>query len=190
MALLGLIAVTVPAERLVDLTKPFNARLIELAPEVASPPPPPPKHPPKKALPTPLPILVATTPTPVSEVPAFVVAPQPPAPITAPPIAAPTVAPESPVVAARFDADYLDNPKPAYPKASRKLGEEGTVVLRVRVSVNGLPEQVELKHTSGFQRLDQAALDTVERWRFVPARRGNEAIVAWVLVPITFNLKG
>lgn len=118
-------------------------------------------------------------------------APQPPAPVAATPIAAaPVVALEAPVVAARFDADYLDNPKPHYPKVSRKLGEAGKVLLRVRVSAAGLPEHIELKHTSGFPRLDQVALDTVMRWRFVPARRGNEAIASWVLVPITFKLQG
>lgn len=192
-AAIGLIATVVPADRLADIARPFTARLIELAPEVPAPPPPPPKQPPKPQVQrVAQPVMVAAASTPTPEAPSFVVAPQPPAPIAAPPItvAPPVVAHDPVVVAARFDADYLDNPKPAYPKVSRKLGEEGKVVLRVRVSAAGLPEHIELKHTSGSARLDQAALDTVMRWRFVPARRGNEAIASWVLVPVTFNLQG
>lgn len=193
VAVLGLIATVVPADRLVDIARPFTARLIESAPEVPAPPPSPPQQPPKQKIQRiAQPVMVAAASTPTSETPAFVVAPQPTAPIAAPPImaASSVVAPEPTVVAARFDADYLDNPKPAYPKVSRKLGEEGKVILRVRVSATGLPEHIELKHTSGSPRLDQAALDTVIRWRFVPARRGDEAIASWVLVPVAFNLQG
>ncbi len=195
VALLGLAATIVPTDRLVDIVRPFTARLIESAAEVSPPPSPPPQQPPRqkaravaqKAQPTAQPVLVASTTAPASEAPAFVVAPQPSTPIAARPIAP---APEAAVVAARFDADYLDNPRPAYPRVSRKLGEEGKVILRVRVNAAGRPEHIELKHTSGSERLDQAALDTVIRWRFVPARRGDEAIASWVLVPITFKLEG
>lgn len=89
---------------------------------------------------------------------------------------------------ARYDADYLKNPAPAYPAMSRRFGEEGRVVLRVFVSAEGHPEQIELKTGSGFPRLDQAAEDAVRRWKFAPARRGDEAIGTWVAVPIVFNL--
>ena len=93
------------------------------------------------------------------------------------------------VTAARFDADYLHNPKPVYPHASRRLGEQGKVLLRVFVSAAGLAEKVEIKLGSGFARLDQAAEEAVSRWRFVPAKRGEQAIAAWVQVPITFQLE-
>lgn len=92
------------------------------------------------------------------------------------------------VTEARFDADYLRNPPPAYPVISRRLGEEGRVVLRVFVDAEGQPTQVDVKTSSSFQRLDQAARQAVSRWRFVPARRANAPIGAWVLVPIVFNL--
>jgi protein TonB len=92
------------------------------------------------------------------------------------------------VVAARFDADYLQNPKPVYPPMSRRLGEEGKVVLRVRVSAQGQALSVEVRQSSGFTRLDDAARSAVERWRFVPARQGEQAVEAWVLVPLTFTL--
>lgn len=109
------------------------------------------------------------------------VAPSPP---PAPPLPAPVA-----VIAARFDADYLSNPKPVYPVGSRRLGEEGTVVLRVKVSPGGAPMLVEIKHSCGFARLDEAARIAVAQWRFVPARRGDETVESWVSVPIVFSLQ-
>ncbi len=94
-----------------------------------------------------------------------------------------------PVVAPRFDADYLDNPSPVYPPLSRREGEEGTVMLSVYVEASGQAGKVELARSSGFDRLDRAALAAVKRWRFVPARRGSEAVADWVRVPIVFSLK-
>lgn len=104
--------------------------------------------------------------------------------------AAPSATPPPPLVEPRFDANYLDNPAPAYPQVSRRLGEEGKVLLRVFVEANGRPASVEVKAGSGSPRLDEAALDAVRRWNFVPARRGADAVGAWVLVPIAFHLKG
>jgi protein TonB len=83
---------------------------------------------------------------------------------------------------------YLRNPKPGYPAASRRLGEQGTVVLRVFVTVAGEAKRVELKSTSGHLRLDRAALESVQRWKFVPAKRDDKPVDAWVLVPIRFSL--
>jgi protein TonB len=188
---LALVLVVVPTERIVEAVRPMAVRLIELAPEAPKPAPPEPVKPiPRPARPMPvvqpLPVLAVA---PVAEAPApaaFTVAPPPPAP----PVAAPPAPPaELPVTAARFDADYLHNPKPAYPPASRRLGEEGKVLLRVYVSPDGQAEKVELKASSGFARLDTAAQDAVARWRFVPARRGDQPLAAWVVVPITFSLE-
>jgi protein TonB len=69
------------------------------------------------------------------------------------------------------------------------MGEEGKVVLRVFVNEEGLPAKVELRTPSGFSRLDSVALETVRQWKFVPARRGDQAVAAWVLVPISFSLR-
>ncbi len=88
----------------------------------------------------------------------------------------------------QFSAAYLHNPEPDYPALSRRLGEEGRVILRVLVKGDGSPERLELRQSSGHARLDQAALDTVRRWKFSPARRGSEPLAAWVLVPLTFAL--
>lgn len=109
-------------------------------------------------------------------------------------VSAPAAAPAHPVAdaaptAPRFDADYLHNPAPAYPAMARRNGEEGRVQLSVRVSAQGRAEQVEVRHSSGYARLDEAALATVRQWRFVPARRGEEAVAASVLVPIVFRLE-
>jgi len=90
---------------------------------------------------------------------------------------------------ARFDAAYLNNPEPPYPPASRRLGEEGKVILRVRVSPEGNPEEVEVKTSTGSPRLDDSARRTVRRWQFIPARRGGNAVENWVLVPILFKLE-
>ena len=93
------------------------------------------------------------------------------------------------VTAVRFDADYLHNPKPVYPALSRRMGEEGRVLLRVLVSPQGAPMEIILKQSSGFPRLDTAANEAVAKWRFVPAKRGDEAVEAWVIVPISFSLQ-
>ncbi|MFO8025480.1 TonB family protein [Thiohalophilus sp.] len=88
-----------------------------------------------------------------------------------------------------FEADYLNNRPPAYPRASLRQGEQGNVRLRVRVGPDGEPQEVKLARSSGSARLDRAALEAVKRWRFEPARRGGTAVAAWVVVPITFKLE-
>lgn len=170
-------------------------RLVELPrpePKAEAPLLPPPRPQPVRKLtpqePPPLPVLAAAAEAPAAPA-VFSVPPQPPAPPAPPPIeAAPPPAPP-PVTEARFDADYLSNPKPAYPVASRRLGEEGKVVLRVKVSRGGTPLAVEIRQSSGYARLDEAARAAVEQWHFVPARRGDEPIESWVSVPIVFSLQ-
>jgi protein TonB len=95
----------------------------------------------------------------------------------------------APVTQARYDADYLNNPAPGYPPLSRRLGEEGRVLLRVQVSADGKPVNVEMKRSSGFPRLDEAAIKAAAKWRFVPARQGDSALTSWVEVPIQFSLQ-
>lgn len=167
----------------------LTVRMLDLAPtppSVEPPKPPPPRPlpaPPRKVSPVPPPV-IAAAPAAVS-VSSFVVAPQPAPPVAETPPAAPAPAA---LVAARFDADYLQNPKPAYPAMSRRQGEEGKVVLRVRVSAQGTSRSVEIKQSSGFSRLDEAARAAVEQWRFIPARQGSEAVESSVLVPLNFTL--
>jgi protein TonB len=73
---------------------------------------------------------------------------------------------------------------------SRRLGEQGRVILRVRVNAAGNADEIQVRDSSGFARLDDAARDTVRGWRFVPARRGTTPVAAWVLIPISFRLEG
>lgn len=93
------------------------------------------------------------------------------------------------LVQPKFDADYLNNPKPPYPSLSRRLGEEGVVLLRVHVTATGMPERIQLAKSSGFERLDEAALQAVSSWKFVPARQGKISVAAWVQVPVSFQLR-
>jgi protein TonB len=135
----------------------------------------------------PLPQQIVTT---TANAPEPVTAPAPPAPvaIASPPAPAPIAA--APVVPPNFSASYLENPPPAYPPLSRRVGEQGKVMLRVLVNAKGTADTVELRSSSGSSRLDDAALESVKHWRFVPARQGDQPVAAWVLIPITFSLKG
>ena len=119
-----------------------------------------------------------------------VAVPPPPVAVVAAPAPAPAAAPAppAPVTPPDFNAAQLRNPGPAYPYLSRKAHEEGVVMLRVRVTTAGRPGEVRIDSSSGFERLDKAALDTVRKWRFVPARQAGNPVEAWVLVPITFSL--
>jgi len=154
----------------------------------------PPKPQPPTELPKPRPVTKAAAQKPVelpvltapAEAPSPVVAPPPPPPVE---VAAPP-APPAPLTLPIFNADYLDNPAPLYPPTSRRLGEQGRGVLRVLVNVRGTADEVQVRSTSGFVRLDDAARDTVRRWKFVPARRGTEPVPAWVLIPYSFRLEG
>ena len=105
--------------------------------------------------------------------------------IASPPAVEPASPPATPP---SFTAAYLHNPPPVYPVLSKRAGEQGKVVLRVLVTADGAAETVAVGTTSGSQRLDEAAVETVKRWRFLPARQGDHAVAAWVLVPITFVL--
>ena len=130
-----------------------------------------------------------------AEAPSPIVAPPPsPAPpspieVTAPPgPVTPSPAP-APVTQPIFNADYLENPAPAYPSIARKNGEQGRVILRVLVNPSGGADDIQIRTSSGFARLDDSARETVRRWKFVPAKRGAEPIAAWVLIPISFRLE-
>ncbi len=177
---------------LIQLPPSISVRLLPMLEEKkvdpAKPLPPPPKPLRRPPLAQPQPVLAVTNSPPSNS--SFVVAPQPPVPPVQPMAAPPAPpAPVVAVVAARFDADYLHNPKPVYPTLSRRNNEEGRVMLKVRVSAQGGALDVAIAKSSGFARLDSAAADAVTRWRFVPAKRGDEPVESSVIVPITFALE-
>ena len=88
----------------------------------------------------------------------------------------------------QFGAAYLNNPKPAYPTLAKRMGMEGTVMLKVLVSREGTAEKVEVAHSSGYENLDKAATEAVKNWRFIPASRALQPIDEWVQVPVAFRL--
>jgi periplasmic protein TonB len=105
-------------------------------------------------------------------------------PATASAVAEPT----GPATAPRFDAAYLNNPKPEYPRLAKRMGEQGRVMLRAHVTPEGMADEVRVHSSSGSSLLDESALQAVRKWKFVPARRGTAAIADWVNVPIDFKL--
>jgi protein TonB len=86
-------------------------------------------------------------------------------------------------------AKGLNNPKPPYPLISRRLNEEGKVVLNVCVSLSGLVENLKLEKTSGYRRLDDIAIETVKKWKFIPAKIKDRDTNACYLLPVQFILR-
>ena len=184
----------------------------------AEPPPPPPKPPeppnplePPKPVPltpppkTVQPVLTPAPPVASPEPPAVLSAPtaaptapavpaaapaSPPPPAPTPPPAAPAPPPPpAKVELPSSKADYLHNPPPDYPRMSKRLGEQGRVVVKVLIGEDGRAQKVELLTTSGFERLDKSAMEAAMRWRYVPGKRGGVAEAMWYQVPIQFTLE-
>lgn len=101
-------------------------------------------------------------------------------------------APLSPVVLDTepdYKAEYLNNPKPPYPLVARRLGYHGKVVLRVEVLLEGRAGQIVVDSSSGYDILDNAAIQTVKTWRFAPARHLGQPVTQWFLIPVNFFLE-
>ena len=192
----GLLSTAVPGGETEHL---IMANVITDAPAAPATPAPPPQAQPK-TLPqprTPTPLTPTLTPTPVvSSAASTTTAPTVPAPAATPAAAPPTgnqrpsaasAAPAA-VVLPSSDADYLNNPAPVYPGMSRRMGEQGTAVLRVFINTEGRAEKAEIRTSSGYSRLDEAALATVQRWRYVPGKRAGVPEAMWFNVPIRFVL--
>lgn len=95
----------------------------------------------------------------------------------------------APVTPPRTDARQQNNPAPAYPRVSRRRGEQGTVILAILILADGSVDEVRIKSSSGYSRLDQSAIQAVKQWRYEPARRGDRAIDFWYEQPIVFSLR-
>ena len=193
------VEVIVPAHVLSEFIEPP-------APKVVPPPLPPPPVVKQQiaktpiAPPAPQPVAIPD-PTPAPNAPAGITTPQPPpppvtaavvampAPAQATPPAPPAPPPPPKVELPSTNADYLQNPKPVYPAMSKRLNEQGKVQVRVLIGVDGVPQKSEIRHSSGFERLDQAALNTVMVWRYVPGKRGGVPEAMWFVVPISFVLE-
>lgn len=187
-------AVTEPK---IDIEPPkLQGVLIAPEPKITPPPPkaepepqkpqPKPKQPPLKPQPKP----TQKTPPPVAKAAAA-------APIVAPSktvrqkaaTSSPAKTAEPTTQLPSADAAGLNNKAPVYPMLSRKRKEQGTVWLLLLVSKEGLVTELKLKKTSGFDRLDQAALQAVKKWKFQPARKQGQAIDYWYELPLKFSLQ-
>lgn len=87
------------------------------------------------------------------------------------------------------DASYLRNPPPVYPPISKRLGEQGKVVVRVLIGPDGQPQRSEIRQSSGFDRLDRAAQDYVMRSRYLPGTVGGVPQAMWYEAPVNFVLE-
>ena len=194
----------VPAEVLIDMS-PSDA---EPAPPKPQPPAAPPTPAPRTPAPRPAPAQAPqAAPAPLA-VPAIATEPDnaelSPAPVavaantasatgssnTSPPPGAADAANRAPaLVLPSSDAEYLNNPKPPYPALSKRLGEQGKVVIRTFIGVDGTAQQAQIKQSSGFDRLDQAALATALKWRYAPGKRAGVAEAMWFDVPFNWVLR-
>lgn len=110
-----------------------------------------------------------------------------PATASAAPAKSPTAA-TAKFTEANFRANYGFNPKPEYPRIARNRGWEGKVLLKVQVSAEGYSDSVAVHQSSGHDALDESAIETVKRWKFIPAKRGDTPVASSVIVPIIFKL--
>lgn len=90
---------------------------------------------------------------------------------------------------ANYRANYAHNPKPDYPTIAKSRGWQGKVLLRVKVSAQGLSDGVTVEKSSGHEMLDESAIEAVKKWRFIPAKRGDTPVASSVIVPIVFTLR-
>ena len=113
----------------------------------------------------------------------------PPAPML--PVAeAPPPEPAGPLtLGSEWSLSCPERSAPAYPPLSRRMGEEGTVVLRVELDEEGVVVAARVVAGSGFSRLDEAALAAVRTWRCTPARRERQPVRAVALQPFRFVLQ-
>lgn len=188
--------------QIIEPPKPEPPVPLPPPPVIPKPPPPPVKQavvkpaPPVPQKQAPPQMLAIETPTPAPNAPAPVeIAPA--APISPPsvPVAAvaspvPVTAPPSgKVVLPMSEGDYLSNPKPPFPAMSKRMGEQGSVKVRIYVGADGLPKKAELQKSSGFDRLDKAALDAVMQWRYIPGKRGGIPEDLWMSTTVSFILE-
>ena len=171
-------------------------------PSISRPKPPQPQvAPPPETKPRPLPSPAPSVPAPSVSDAILETAPQ--TPIVASPVAAtatapsPTAAVEQPSAPSPSDrielpnraAKHLNNPPPLYPAISKRMGESGRVLIYARIEANGTASQARIKTSSGYERLDQAALRAVLRWRFIPGKRAGVPEAMWYDIPLDFVLQ-
>ena len=165
----------------VEPDSPTFVRVISTPVEVVEPAPPTPVH--HEAHPRVTPHITAVEQSaPLVTAPATTVS----IPMTAPPTETGTSSAAEDVAPTALA--YNTRTRVEYPRDSLLRGEHGTVVLRVLVGTDGLPQTVEIETSSGSRSLDIAARDAVKHWSFRPGTREGVAHSAWARVPIAFDL--
>lgn len=101
---------------------------------------------------------------------------------------APAPAPQSGPKTISSGVEYIQPPQPVYPSQSRRMGEQGKVVLRVLVNEKGRPDQVLVQHSSGSSRLDEAGRQAALRALFKPHVEDGRPVAVFVIVPLNFQL--
>ncbi|MBB5684440.1 energy transducer TonB [Sphingobium boeckii] len=171
---------------------PQSLAVFDIALQPDTPPPPPPKQ-----KPTPVklvtPMIVAprplVTPPPVPQNIAVTETPPPPQPPVATRAETPP-APSGPVSIGNLSSKMIAATPPRYPVESRRKREQGTVVMKLLLDTEGKVAEIALQRSSGFERLDQAALSAVRRWRWSPIIRNGSAVMVRGVVEIPFVLEG
>ncbi len=85
--------------------------------------------------------------------------------------------------------DYRKNPPPEFPLLARIRGYHGKVTLNVLVDKQGEPSSVKILKSSGYDILDRSAVHAVKKWKFIPAKKGDQIVETWVKVPLRFELQ-
>jgi periplasmic protein TonB len=164
------------------ITGPVEVKMIdETIPEDKEPPPPPPKlETPPPFVPPPEIAIELPVDAPATNA---IVAVQ-----TTRPTVPPPMAPSSAKSPPRSDPKHPLT-QPEYPPTARRLGQEGTVVLLIYVQTDGKVGDVKIHKSSGFDKLDEAAMREAKRsWRFIPAKEGNTPVAEWGQFAVTFRL--
>jgi protein TonB len=177
------------APKPIEIVMPtIQGTIVMSQPEETPPPPEPPPPPPPEPKPEPKPLPKPPPKAPPSE--RAVKAPEPPPP---PPVQEPAEPKQAepapqPVLPPRAEAGQLSNPAPVYPNLSRRLREEGIVVLEILIKADGTVGEIKIKSSSGYKRLDDTAVKAVKQWRYHPATQGGSKIDFWYEQPVEFNL--
>jgi protein TonB len=166
----------------VPLARPIQAALIEDANvEPKEPPPPPPQLQPIRVDTVPAPEIAIDLPADSNNGISLPVAAEQPRVAATSSVAA--------LIPPRIDRERSDI-IPEYPSTSKRLGESGRVLVAVFILANGNIGEVQVLKSSGYSRLDSAAVEHVQRdWKFVPARLDGEAIAAWGRFGVTFRIQ-
>jgi protein TonB len=190
----GLMQVAAVREAVLEAAPMFVDLITPVAPPVPPAPPPPPRPQTIQRKPIPAPV-IAAAPSPVPS--QFIVPTQPverpleaptpnvPVAIEAPPAPPAPIAPPKLIPAS--SVEYLVPPALVYPRLSERAGERGRVMVRVFIDTAGLPQNVQISASSGYARLDEAAVAAVRKARFKPSPENGQPSSGWAVVPANFE---